>query len=1025
MKETALIPLYGVDVTAKGATTVATGQLTLALQHLRQLIRQGAAGELPDTELLERFVGQRDEAAFEVLVWRHGPMVLSLCQRLLHNAHDAEDVLQATFLTLARKAGSIRKRESLGSLLYKVAYRIALHAKARAAQTATGAGRMQDLPAAEAADEDIWQEVRPLLDEAIQRLPEKYRIPIVLCYLQGKTNREAAAQIGCPIGTVCTRLARARELLRRQLARHGVTLSAALLGTVLSRHAVSAAASKPLVAVTVKAACLLAAGQTGAAGLISANVASLVQGASKAMFLTKLKITGVLLLAAGVVAAGAGVLTQHARAGRQANDHQAAAAKAPATKEAARARAEPARDDNKDAVAFGGRVLDPDGKPLAGAKIYMLYYTMPRRLAVPVRATSDKDGRFHFTIAKADFARWYSTEPWSSAFVVAQADGYGLAFDVPRRGKKPQPPTDMTLRLAKDDVPVTGRILDLEGKPLAGVRVSVRGLLAPMTGDLGPWIKALKARQDGYPVHNDFLSGFPGGWRGQDLGRLYPAVTTGADGRFRLKNLGRERVVAIGIDGPTIETRGVHVMTRAGGTMRVPEYRNNPQGGTLTCYGASFNHVAAPTQPIVGVVRDKDTGKALAGAIIESYKFAYSDMVGRSELRTVADKDGRYRLTGMPKGAGNEIRASPPEGQPYLMSVQSVPNGSGLDPVTVDFKLKRGVWIQGKVIDKATGKPVNAQVQYFVFEDNPHRTEAPGLDTDVYLANRVDDGTFRVVGLAGRGLIAARARGDRYRIGVGADRIKGLHKNGRFRTYPHACEATDFHTFVEVNPEKGAVLATCPVVLDPGRTLTGTVLGPDGEPLAGARVSGLTSYGGGYWADEPQTTAAFAVTGFGPGKRRLTAAFAVTGFGPAEHRLLMFVHEGKRLAGFLVVKADEKGPLTIKLRPWGVLQGCLVNADGQPRADAELVSLGSPIRHRTEPIAGTPDELSFGSLPTRERRTDKDGKFRLEGLIPGLKYNIGIEEEGYRITGTLPENLMVRPGEVKDLGDVKPEPTGA
>ncbi|HEV3261593.1 MAG TPA: sigma-70 family RNA polymerase sigma factor [Gemmataceae bacterium] len=992
---------------------MANGQLTLALQHLRKLIRQRGAGELADTQLLERFVGQRDEAAFEVLVWRHGPMVLSLCQRLLHNPHDAEDVLQATFLTLVRKAASIGKRESLGSWLYKVAYRIALHAKAQAAKRAAGARPVEDVQAAE--DEDVWGEVRPLLDEAIQRLPEKYRTPIVLCYLQGKTNREAAEQLGCPLGTVCTRLTRARGLLRRQLARHGVALSAALLGTMLSKHAVSAAASTTLVAATVKAGCLLAAGQTAAAGLISANVASLVKGASQAMFLTKLKITTVLLLAAGVLAAGAGVLTHRTLAARQADSRQPAAAKAPALALKAAAGKEtpqvkPAPDDRKDVVAFAGRVLDPDGKPLAGAKLYVLYYT-PKRLAVPARATSSKDGRFQFTLGKTDFDQSYSMEPWSSASVVAQADGYGLGFDVPRLGKKkPRPTTDLTLRVVKDDVPVAGRVLDLEGKPMAGVSVTVRGLLAPQKGNLKPWIEALKARKDGYPVQNDFLSGLTGGWIGHDLGRLYPPVTTGADGRFRLKNVGRERVVSIRVEGPTIETRDVQVMTRPGGTMRVPEYRNNPAGGTLTYYGATFDHVAAPTVPIVGVVRDKETSKPLAGAIIESYKFADSNISERAELRTFTDKDGSYRLTGMPKGDGNILRASPPEGQPYLMALKSVPAGRGLDSVTVDFRLKRGVWIEGKVTDKATGKPVRARVEYFVFEDNPHRREAPGLTTDSYLENRADDGTFRVVALPGRGMIGARAWGDHYMIGVGADRIKGLDKRiDHFQTYPHLCYAKGYHTLVEVSPEKAAALVTCPVVLDPGRTLAGKVLGPDGKPLAGARVSGLTSYGGhGYWEHETQKTAEFAATGLKPG----------------EPRLLLFVHEGKHLAGFLVVKGDEKGPLAVKLHPWGVLSGRLVNADGQPQGGAELVALGGPIKPRPAPT-GKLDELSVGSLPTRGLRTDKDGKFRLEGLIPGLKYNIGIMEEGYRITGTLPENLMVKPGEVKDLGNVKPDPTGA
>ncbi|HEV3260671.1 MAG TPA: sigma-70 family RNA polymerase sigma factor [Gemmataceae bacterium] len=990
---------------------MANAQLTLALQHLRQLIRQGAAAELPDTALLERFVGQRDEAAFEVLVWRHGPMVLSLCQRLLHNPHDAEDVLQATFLTLARKAGSIRKRESLGSWLYKVAYRIALHAKARAANSGAAAGAMQDVPAAEGPDEDVWQQVRPLLDEAIQRLPEKYRTPIVLCYLQGKTNREAAAQIGCPIGTVCTRLARARGLLRRQLARHGVALSAALLGTVLSRHAVSAAASTPLVVSTVKAACLLAAGQTGAAGLISANVASLVQGASKAMFLTKLKITAVLLLAAGVVAAGAGVLTHRAVAARQADSRQSLAARAPdqAVKSAApkkAARPEVAKDDGKSAVAFAGLVLDPDGKPFAGAKLCVLYDTL-NSLPLPVRGTTGKDGRFRFNVARTDFDKTSDSEPWRNTSVVALADGYGLGFEIPRPGKKPQSPTNLMLRLTSDDLPASGRVLDLEGKPIAGVRLSVRGIEAPLQEDLRPFVAALKSRKEGGVIF-DFLRGFMGPM-GSAVGQLFPPATTGADGRFRIKNVGRERVVVIRIEGPSIETQEVDLMTRREKTIRVPMERNYRAGGSLTFQGIPFDHVAAPSRPIVGVVRDKDTGKPLAGAVIESSKRAGEGTMVQIDLRTVAGPDGRYRLTGMPKGNGNIIRASPPKGEPYLMALKSVPDGSGLDPVTTDFELKRGVWITGQLTDKATGKPVHGCIDYYVFADNPYRREAHGLTTNGSHPHRADDDTFRVVGLPGRGLIAAHAWNDGYVAGAGADKIKGFDpQTGLLATYPYLCHAKSYHRLVEVNPEKDAVLVTCPVVLDPGRTLPGTVLGPDGKPLAGAWVSGLTSMG--YWAPQPLKTAEFKATGFVPGQRRL----------------LMCIHEGKHLAGFLVAKGDQKGPLTVKLQPWGVVKGRLVDADGQPRAGMQLMCGAGRIRRRPVPTAGTPDELSFGSRPSQmsDLRTDKHGKLGIDALIPGLRYNIEIMEEGYRITGYVEENLMVKPGEVKDLGDVKADPTG-
>src|SRR5262249_26119435 len=177
-----------------------------------------------------------------------------------------------------------------------------------------------------------------------------------------------------------------------------------------------------------------------------------------------------------------------------------------------------------------------------------------------------------------------------------------------------------------------------------------------------------------------------------------------------------------------------------------------------------------PCKPIVGVVRDKDTGKPIPGAIVTSYKRAGSQISAVTDLRAVVDREGRYRLMGMPKGEGNVIRAGPPDTEPYLMTVQSIADTPGFEPITADFTLKRGVWIAGRAVDKVTGAPLHAQVQYAVFDDNPNRKEVPGLSVEEYLATNAQDGKFRTVGLPGRGLIAARAWNDRYLFGVGADK---------------------------------------------------------------------------------------------------------------------------------------------------------------------------------------------------------------------------------------------------------------
>jgi RNA polymerase sigma factor (sigma-70 family) len=296
---------------------MAAAQLGSVLQHIRKLAAVHQSAELTDGQLLEGFATRHEEAAFTALVQRHGPMVLGVCRRVLRNPHDAEDAFQATFLILVRKAGSIGRRESLSYWLHEVAYRTALRAKFNAAKRRVHERQALAMSDADPLAELAWRDVQPLLDAELQQLPEKYRAPFILCYLEGKTHAEAAQQLGWPKGTVSGRLARARDLLRARLAQRGLVVSSGALAAALAHNAVAAAVPCPLVVTTVKAALVFAAGKTTAAGMISAQVASLVEGGLKAMVLTKLKIATALVLAVGVLTSGTGVLTHRALAAKQ------------------------------------------------------------------------------------------------------------------------------------------------------------------------------------------------------------------------------------------------------------------------------------------------------------------------------------------------------------------------------------------------------------------------------------------------------------------------------------------------------------------------------------------------------------------------------------------------------------------------------------------------------------------------------------------------------------------------------------
>src|SRR5262245_48577912 len=217
------------------------GERAAVTRYLRRMVSRPQGGELTDTQLLEQFVSRRDPAAFEVLVWRHGPKVLGVCRHVLRHEQDAEDAFQATFLVLVRKAGSIGRRQSVGGWLARVAYRVALRAKVLADRRAAQAIPAADVPAPARPPEVIWCDLRPVLDDELNRLPEKYRAPFILCYLDGKTNEEAARELGCPRGTVASRLAWARERLRARLTRRGLALSAGGLAAALTPAAVTAA----------------------------------------------------------------------------------------------------------------------------------------------------------------------------------------------------------------------------------------------------------------------------------------------------------------------------------------------------------------------------------------------------------------------------------------------------------------------------------------------------------------------------------------------------------------------------------------------------------------------------------------------------------------------------------------------------------------------------------------------------------------------------------------------------------------
>jgi RNA polymerase sigma factor (sigma-70 family) len=286
------------------------GRLRNVIWGLRRAVGPSGGG-LTDAELLRRWVAGRDQAAFEALLWRHGPAVLGVCRRILHDVHDAEDAAQATFLVLARKGGSVGRRQAVAAWLHTVAYRVALRARDRRPHaTVLTAPDLAALPARPTED-PVWRDLRPVLDEEISRLPEKYRAPFVLCCVEGRTNEEAAREMACPVGTILSRLARARERLRQRLTRRGVTLTAGALAAALAAEEATAALPGVLVRTTVSAAALAVAGK-GLVGVVSTEVVSLAEGVVRTMLLTKVKVATAVVLGLAVLG-GSGTMLGYGR----------------------------------------------------------------------------------------------------------------------------------------------------------------------------------------------------------------------------------------------------------------------------------------------------------------------------------------------------------------------------------------------------------------------------------------------------------------------------------------------------------------------------------------------------------------------------------------------------------------------------------------------------------------------------------------------------------------------------------------
>jgi RNA polymerase sigma factor (sigma-70 family) len=928
------------------------------IRQLGSLFDGGSVAGLSDRQLLERFAARRDDAAFAALVARHGPMVLGVCRQLLGDRHHAEDAFQAVFLVLARKARSIRDPDLLGNWLYGVALRTARCARLRLARrreceearSMSHPGPDSTVPADQPA---IDREQAEALHAEIDRLPNTFRLPVVLCYFEGLTVEEAARQLRWPHGTVRSRLARARDKLRRGLTRRGVVLPAAALAAALDARPASASVSSPLCDITIRAALT---GQT-----TSTLTTALAREVLRSMLIHKLKFTAMTLLFVSSVATGAGFLS-HALAMKD------------------KPRKEPAGPQPKvvakldDAPAPGrmfvvGRVLDPQGKPMAGVPIDIVGRSREQWLAARGlfssqrllgRGETDGDGRFRLDASRTSSDRFFEV------YALASAPGFGLGW-AQLNADAEQPASEIKLR---PEQVVRGKLVDINGQPAAGVELRIVSVGRP--SDIGTF--------DGVSMGN-----FPAP---EGLFAWPQPVKTDDQGRFSLPGIGHNLTLAFSVRDIRFAAQGFRIQT---------DDRQAPKAFTLALKPATI---------VEGRALADDTGQPMPHAVVNVA--SGENEMSLERARFLADDQGRYTANVAP-GKFYRIQTFPPEGPPYLVTSHDFAWNKGAIKTVVDLKLRRGIVIRGKVTEEGTGRPIaGAAVQYL-----PARSPNDVISGYTAVVASKDDGSYQIVVSPGKGHLFVYGPTSDYILEVIGGRMIYSGQPGGERYYAHDIIAYDV--------KAGDSPHELDVTLRPGKTIKGRLIGPEGQSVESAEIIAVLHFSYLHLNWRGDLT-----------RHARDGRFTLHGLDPEKPTRVSFLDADHQWGTTIELSGKQAGEeTTVRLQPCGTARARFVGPDGKPKAKIAsfLELLGTPGRHVQDSRPESKSKLAADavSMVNLDRkhywngpRSDADGRITLPDLIPGALYRIGDQsiinddERGAQ----LPKEFTVKPGETLDLGEI-------
>ncbi|MGL6073091.1 MAG: sigma-70 family RNA polymerase sigma factor [Fimbriiglobus sp.] len=939
-----------------------------------------------DAAWLARFQATQDEAAFAGIMARYSGLVWCVCRRQLKRSEDIEDAYQTTFLALATKPHSVRDPSALAAWLHGTAWRVAVRIREQR--------RGLPLTQAPTAREDTLSEALQALDDELTRLPEHWRLPVLLCHLQDRTQEQAATDLGISMSTLRRRLEKGRERLRVRLERRGIELAGLLTLSVLS--ASTSAATLPNVASIL-----------ALTASIPTHLEPILTGVFSMMFFESLRTMALKVAAVFVALLSLGVVT-HLAASPAVTPEPKVIPADPAIQDDRSQPKPPETFDPEDpryAGFYRGTVAGPDGKPLAGANVYLTRSDNLTDDPGPLRTITGEDGIFEFWAKDMVYDRYDGRPSILEGRLIVVKEGYGpdwfktwgtkndhfREYWTPIRGAK------IALKLAVDDVPIRGRFLGPDGKALVGASVSLDAISLPYQFDLDVHLK----RESQEPKH---FAGFTARKTYErslsDVKRVPKQVTetkTDAEGRFSFTGVGRERLAHLRVRHLSIKDADVVVMTRKAPNVVTDKDENDKPREYI--YGSEFTAALKPGYVVRGIVRDRETKAPISNVWVT--KNGHPDRHphwNRDVVTTGAD--GRFEIYGLdPMYATDEERIRKFEAFPKPGCLHWMSHGFCDKGREMVIECVRGIPFTLKLLNES-GQPYKGRagdVQFLPLKPNLIAEELlkpEGFKHDMAMAAHRGDGIYEGLAFPGPGAIVVDLPdGRRYRparVDVQAF-FQGTGKDfgttDTLKTLSHETQQTSFEAIVLINTAKEAKSIEVTAKLERDRPREVRLVDQNNRPVADVDSHMR-------WPLENTR------------ETLKESTFQLQRLHPDRPKQMTFYHDKLKLAGYLLASGDSDQPITVSMLPWGTITGRLVDPQGKPLAKQYLSF-----------------ELDRLDLKEDLRAvTDEKGIFQFTKVLPNLSYHSipdGNTTALVTLDGKPIYEVILKPGETLKLGDVK------